>query len=108
MKDREDDYEAGEDPDAYEVIRLRLSWGGVSLALLTVLVAFNAFLMQLGTQRIILLALTPLLLLTGLVLGGVGLKFDKKKAVARWSVLLNGSIVALIILLAVAWYLIRR
>lgn len=106
MKDEA--YETDDDLDGYGVVRLRISWGGASLGLLAALVAFNTFYMHFARRMILLIGLTPLVLVAGLVLGLIGLRFDEKKDLARWSALLNGSIVGLIFLLVVVWYFVRR
>ncbi|MEM7351793.1 MAG: hypothetical protein AAF657_13430 [Acidobacteriota bacterium] len=98
----------GEDGD-YEVIRLSISWGMLSLlafaSLLTVQL-FGPRVFGMAFERAV--ALTLPLSLGGFVLGLVGLRYGDGPQIARLGVFLNGVVLLCIFVLLPATFFIMR
>ncbi len=97
--------------DEYEVVPLRLSWGGLSLSLF-LLTLPAPYLLRLQPWRPAQLWMWPLvpvvtigaLSLLGLVCGLLGLRYSAGKGTAKMGLLLNGAVVGCILLVILGMF----
>ncbi len=94
--------------DDYQVIRLRVSWGAVSIlafAGILILQLFGRWL-QVSLRQVIFG--TAALALAGLVLGLIGMKFGRGRAAARIGAFLNGAVLGIFLLVPIVTGILRQ
>ncbi len=97
-------------PDDYEVIRLSISWGALSILAFLLLMA-----LQVGGARFLDLRLFQVVVATlalaaaGFVFGLVGMKFGRGRQAARLGVFFNGAVLfSVFVLVPLVSALLRR
>ncbi len=94
--------------DDYQVIRLRVSWGAVSIAAFIGILILQLFGRWLRVSLPQVIGGTAALALTGLVLGLIGLKFSRSRGAARVGTFLNGAVLGIFVLVPLLTGLLRR
>ncbi len=92
--------------DDYQVIRLRISWGFLSIIAFVGILALQID--TLGVSLPQMIGGTLVLAISGFVLGLIGLKFGRSRGAARAGVFLNGTVLGLFVLVAVGSVLMRQ
>ncbi len=94
--------------DDYQVVRLRISWGALSVAAFVVGMVLQLLGWRLGVSLGQLTAATMALSVAGCALGLIGLRFGKSRGAARVGAFLNGVVLLCIFILLPAAYTILR
>ncbi len=96
----------------YQVIRISLNWGALSISALAVTLTVNVAGDNLGASFGQLVAATMGLSVIGLAFGLIGMKFGRHRGAARVGAFLNGVVVAIFLaiaaLLPVMFQILRR
>ncbi len=95
--------------DDYQVIRLRVSWGALSVVAFVSILSLQMFGDRLGISLAQMIGGTLALSVAGFALGVIGLRFGRSRGAARAGLFLNGVVLACVfIILPVAHQILRR
>lgn len=94
--------------DDYQVIRLKVSWGAVSIVAFTAILILQLFGRWLRVSLPQVIFGTAALALAGLVLGLIGLRFGQSRGAARVGAFLNGSVLGIFLLVPIVTGILRR
>ena len=94
--------------DDYQVIRLRVSWGAVSIVAFAAILILQLFGRWLRFSLPQVIFGTAGLALAGLVLGLVGLRFGRSRGAARAGAFLNGAVLGIFVLVPIVTGILRR
>ncbi len=95
--------------DDYQVVRLRISWGSLSVVAFIVILILQLFGRQFGANLIEVNLGTMALSAAGFVLGLIGLKLGDSRGAARLGAFLNGVVLLCIfVILPVTFMILRR
>ncbi len=94
--------------DDYQVIRLRVSWGAVSILAFAAILTLQLFgrLLKVSLQQVIFG--TAALALAGLVLGLIGMRLGRSRAAARVGAFLNGAVLGIFLLVPIVTGILRQ
>lgn len=97
----------GEDDD-YEVIRVSISWGMLSILVFAVILTTQLFGLRVFGLRLSQVVATLPLSVAGLVLGGIGFKFGRARRAAKIGLFLNGVVLFCVFVFVPLAFLARR
>ncbi len=92
----------------YQVIRLKVSWGALSVIAFVTVLTLQLFGRTLGVSLRDVIGATMALSVAGFVLGLIGLWFGKSRGAARAGAFLNGVVLLCIFVILPATYMILR
>ncbi len=94
--------------DDYQVIRLRVSWGAVSILAFAAILTLQLFGHWLRVSLPQVILGTAALALAGLVLGLIGMKFGSGRGAARIGAFLNGAVLGIFVLVPIVTGILRQ
>ena len=94
--------------DDYQVIRLSISWGALSILAFVAILVLQLFSRHLGISLPQMIGATALLGLGGFAIGLVGLRFGRAPGAARVGVFLNGAVLGIFLLVPIVSGILRR
>ncbi len=94
--------------DDYQVIRLKASWGAVSIVAFAAILILQMFGHMLRVSLPQVIGGTAALALAGFALGLIGLRFGRSRGAARAGTFLNGAVLGIFVLVAIVTGLLRR